>query len=205
MKNSESKKIAIRLRRESLHAVKANRGRLTPVAELADVHLLSLIQYRAVDGFTWQRPVEMAEWIDRHFANRYSFPYVHDPNALTAELTRHLGWFRAEYGEQLFGLVQLPTETIKRLVMVGENQLNELGLVFKTFNAYHAWYDENIGIPQHDLGQPLWPIILDFDGPQALQDGWHRFHRYVQGGIGSIPCLYYPVRAQLTEHYARKK
>lgn len=62
---------------------------------------------------------------------------------------------------------------------------------FGDFDSYHAWYTGGERIPDH--GASRWPCIeaepsLD---PQAeyLDDGWHRFHSYVNAGHESVDVL----------------
>ena len=59
------------------------------------------------------------------------------------------------------------------------------------FNKYHKWY---IKQGKTDHGDSIFPIILSSDkeiekGYEFIEDGWHRFHSYVDKGITNIPVI----------------
>ena len=62
---------------------------------------------------------------------------------------------------------------------------------FGDFDSYHAWFTNGGDTPDH--GDSRWPVIeaepsLD---PQSeyLDDGWHRFHSYVNAGDETVDVL----------------
>ena len=61
---------------------------------------------------------------------------------------------------------------------------------FDNFNEYHKWYRED---SKEDYGDSVFPIILSPDererGFEFIEDGWHRFHSYVNKGITNIPVV----------------
>lgn len=59
------------------------------------------------------------------------------------------------------------------------------------FNKYHKWYRKQGKV---DHGDSIFPIILSSDkaiekGYEFIEDGWHRFHSYVDKGITNIPVI----------------
>jgi len=59
------------------------------------------------------------------------------------------------------------------------------GAPFQTFAEYHGWYVGHTDTPSH---VEVWPIELDPD--QIIEDGSHRFHRYVRAGLQVVPAIY---------------
>jgi len=60
-------------------------------------------------------------------------------------------------------------------------------LDFDNFNEYHKWYREE---SKEDYGDSVFPIILSpNNGFEFIEDGWHRFHSYVDKGIKNIPVI----------------
>ena len=65
------------------------------------------------------------------------------------------------------------------------------GLDFDDFNKYHKWYRKQGKV---DHGDSLFPIILSSDksllnGYEFIEDGWNRFHSYVDKGVTNIPVI----------------
>ena len=64
-------------------------------------------------------------------------------------------------------------------------------LDFDDFNKYHKWYRKQGKV---DHGDSVFPIILSSDKSlewdfEFIEDGWHRFHSYVDKGITNIPVV----------------
>jgi len=64
-------------------------------------------------------------------------------------------------------------------------------LDFDDFNKYHKWYRKQGKV---DHGDSVFPIILSSDKGvddrfEFIEDGWHRFHSYVDKGITNIPVV----------------
>jgi|TARA_R110000803_G_C11751731_1_gene292573 hypothetical protein len=62
---------------------------------------------------------------------------------------------------------------------------------FDNFNEYHKWYREE---NKEDYGDSVFPIIISSDEGiddrfEFIEDGWHRFHSYVDKGITNIPVV----------------
>lgn len=76
----------------------------------------------------------------------------------------------------------LPLNEAKHRCMVYSPDLKETHGEFET---YHLCYAEG-DVPDH--GESLWHCIVG-GMDEWLDDGWHRFHSYVQKGIPLIPTL----------------
>lgn len=64
----------------------------------------------------------------------------------------------------------------------------ELKHDYESFDKYHQAYLSGGGIPAHPNSD--WPILSSPDGFEALIDGWHRFHAYIEQGFTHIPILH---------------
>lgn len=93
---------------------------------------------------------------------------------------------RMDVSRMTFEERAVPVAEAKRLVMrdPGIDPPEENG----SFAAYHRWYMRFADIRQHTA---RWPVILNTDpsDPAWIDDGWHRFHWYVEAGDRTIPTL----------------
>jgi len=78
---------------------------------------------------------------------------------------------------------EVPVERVKESVMCDK----EIAERFKDFDEYHKWYTDTCQIPVYD--GPRWPSIVSAFSDETFEDGWHRFHSYVQQGDDTIPIL----------------
>lgn len=126
---------------------------------------------------------------------------------LPDEVRQHLETRAAELSvgrtPQRYGLVWMP---LRELIGLVKRQLVAYPLLLEgkrvaDFEEYHRWYQEtgNRFAPRSSYDE-LWPITLEaeyveseeYDEYDVFQDGWHRFHAYVDRYHGNklIPCLY---------------
>jgi|TARA_Y100000034_G_C6675939_1_gene296955 cobalamin biosynthesis Mg chelatase CobN len=89
------------------------------------------------------------------------------------------------YGTIEFGYVILPVDALLDFWRNCKSDANEH---FEDFDAYHKWY-QNEG---NHITNPTWPVILSNFDDEILQDGWHRFHAYIELGANEIPAVWYP-------------
>lgn len=92
-----------------------------------------------------------------------------------------------------YGFVKVPLRELIELVAISQLDYGETDTA-SAFKEYHEWF---IGAEFYDVSlySELWPItlnIIDERGREPIQDGWHRFHAYVDRYRGNklIPCLY---------------
>jgi hypothetical protein len=150
-------------------------GRAVTLQAAPDAAALALIHYMAVDGEAWSLAPALKELqaSDDEWKSRF---------------VSTLPWYREQYGDFRIGLVTVPMEGLIPLVMKSGDIVDD----WQDFGSYHAWYVGYGHMPDHDVTQPLWPVILDGKcGDEVFQDGWHRFHHYYRAGIKQVPCLYY--------------
>jgi len=142
---------------------------------------MAIAHYHSIAGVSWNAPLELWNWISRHKGMRAP---------LAEELSRHMPHYLERHGEQLFGVVDIPTAELLPRIMQGY----ELAEFHGDWVAYHAWYTSFVPTPDHDTTKPLWPVWLAIDhrDNEALEDGWHRLHDYVRKGIQFIPGVYTP-------------
>ena len=98
-----------------------------------------------------------------------------------------LGEYVREYGDQSFGVIDLPSQRVTQSVMADR----ELATTFTSWEQYAAWYCAAGDVPEHD-SEHRWPVILSQDNEETLRDGWHRFHCYMRSGCNNIPAVFFP-------------
>jgi hypothetical protein len=178
-------------------------GVVMPFSQLPDAAQFSMAYYMSVNGEAWELPAEVEEayfncsqqWQARSLEaigrgetaiDEHDAIYRPAREAFMAALP----FFLKKYGERKFGLVTVPIAAL----IVAHLQLYRDDDDFPgDFDSYHKWFLVHCGTEDH--GVSVWPVILDSTGDALLQDGWHRFHSYVERKLEQIPCLYCPRRA----------
>jgi hypothetical protein len=154
-------------------------GKLVPFKDLTKPYQLAIIHYMAIDGEAWGL-----------FGNMDCYCNS-TPSKIKRELEKNLPEYIKRHGRRKFGVMNLPIDICKKLIMkveaiAGESLEKEHG----SFDEYHAWYT-TYDMPNHTNRNP-YPCILSSFNDELFQDGWHRFHRYVELKMKMIPCVYYP-------------
>mgnify|MGYP001027686213 FL=1 len=82
---------------------------------------------------------------------------------------------------EFFVVLNVPVEVLEDCIL----QSAKVGK-YSTFADYHEEYKST-----HDLKdyEEILPIFLDPDFSCIIEDGWHRFHCYVNNGVRLIPCI----------------
>jgi hypothetical protein len=175
-------------RRVMRRLVREHGGKIMAFRDLPRPAQLSMAHYMAINGEAWEVPEGFNERFDDKVRDRRIKEHSPAMYALLKRMfARSLPHYVREHGDQKFGLVTIPTAVMTAAMMkTGEHSRD-----YPTWEAYHQWYLSSCGEVTHTRRNP-WPVILDDDHDELLQDGWHRFHRYVQIGLPTIPCLYYP-------------
>jgi hypothetical protein len=161
-------------------AIRAHGGRIMPYSKLPIPARYAMAYYMAVDGEAWELPTKTATLLSTLRAR--------SPQFLTA-FKRQLLFLTAKYSKCRFGLVQLPRQVAIDLCWECRESRDDAASP-KTFQQYHKWYLPFV-TDKHPANDP-WPSILDSSGYSFLEDGWHRFHRYIDLGMEQLPFLYYP-------------
>jgi hypothetical protein len=149
-----------------------------------------MANYMAIDGSAWRTPEDFNDRWDKTY-NKIAA--TEKRASIVLEKTRKklfpptLPHYIDTYGSEKFGYVVIPMSVMKDAVMKCGDDISQ---DFATFDDYHKWFVRQ-DILVHSA-RNRWPVILDNTGDSLLQDGWHRFHRYVQLKLLMVPCLYYP-------------
>ncbi len=179
-------------------------GVVMPFSQLPTVAQLAMSHYMAVNGEAWELP-EAVEDTYFNCSQQWQAKSLEAISKGKSAIGEHdaiyrpakeafiaaLPFFIKKYGERKFGLVTVPTAAL----IAAQMQLHRDDDDFPgDFDSYHKWFMDHCGTEDH--GDSVWPVILDSTGDALLQDGWHRFHSYVERKLEHIPCLYYPRRAK---------
>jgi hypothetical protein len=154
-------------------AVLIDGHRVLPFKELSVPYQMALIWYMAVDGCAWE-DVDLED-----------FPT--DPVEFKAAIERAIPDYVRFYGEQMFGVVNVPSEAIKHSVMAVSA---EISADFPSFDEYHQWYVSHNDTPSYG-SENRWPVILSDFEDEVCQDGWHRLHAYLRAGHADVPAIFY--------------
>lgn len=150
-------------------------GKVVKFRDLGELAQLAMIQYMAVDGEAWPLGKHMSRVKSRFDRDR----------AWKRAIKLDLEEFVKNFGDEEFGYAEIPMEKCKEWIMM----CDEIKGDHKDFEEYHKWYGE---VERH---RRVRPCILnceeDFFTWGLFQDGWHRFHRYVEMGLDKVPVLYY--------------
>jgi hypothetical protein len=190
-------------RRIICDVIRNHRGAVMPFSQLPTAAQLSMAYYMAVNGEAWELPAEVEDayfqcsqhWQARSVElERRGETAIDEHDAIyrpaKVAFTAALPFFVENYGDRRFGLVTVPAAAL----IAAHLQLHRDDDDFPgDFDAYHKWFMDHCGTEDH--GESVWPVILDSTGDALLQDGWHRFHSYVERKLEQIPCLYCPRRA----------
>jgi len=57
---------------------------------------------------------------------------------------------------------------------------------YNSFEEYHTIYQSTNDVEYNDS---LFPIIVNDDNEEYIEDGWHRFHHYLNKGYSEIPVI----------------
>ncbi len=89
------------------------------------------------------------------------------------------------YDTQKFEIGEIDIEELKCKIM--ENSPVD----FATFEEYHEWYVNPSRYEEPDCFFEVFPIIVSDKEENYIEDGWHRFHHYIDKGIKSVPFIKY--------------
>jgi hypothetical protein len=154
----------------NLKLLKMYAGKVIYFKSLSMPNKLAISWYMAVDGCAWDNSMFIL-----------TSSNVQLKKKLKAAINNY---YDETYGDTKFGVINIPVEVCKQEVM------KHLKGDFKTFEDYHIWYMNDCGVDKHTK-KDAWPCILsDFDD-EFFQDGWHRFHRYIELKMSKIPCICY--------------
>lgn len=147
------------------------RGKLFKFSELPETAQDALIHYMSVDGAAWAVAENWEDW-------KWGEGKPSDLEGrleVLADITKFRQRFIDRWGDVEFGYVEIPSEEL-----------------FESINAdedfSHRW--ATVG-NEDEYDIPTWPVILSPFPTETLQDGWHRFYRYLELKA-VVPVIWYP-------------
>lgn len=148
----------------------------------------AIIHYMAVDGEAWEVHDILGAAFEKCWKVRGKHPEKEDAIIKQAWRSKSLMRFYIEkYGHLKFGYVHIPSSILMYETLRRDYELKKQ---FSAWKDYHDWYKSFGDMPRH-TNKNLWPCILSGFNNEVLEDGHHRFHRYVELGVKKIPCVYY--------------
>lgn len=154
--------------------------------DLPRSHQLAIIHYMAVDGEAWSLEGALRNAnIDLHYERWHYSRWQRQVKIL---LGKSLPVYIKKHGRRKFGVVDIPTAVLGEMTLKSNPVCKEYG--WKSLEEIHKWYCRNFDIPKHS-NKNRWPCIISSFDDEVLQDGHHRFHRYIQQGAKKIPCVFY--------------
>lgn len=144
--------------------IKKHNGKIMKFRHLPKEARYAMAHYMSIDGEAWDIP----ETLDEIFKRKRNLQ-------MGKEIAQHIKFYTKKYGNNKFGLVNLPTDELLAFFCKG------------VYPKAKSLYEKRTSI---------WPVILEFtpvneDNPLPIQDGWHRLSDYVTMGLKKIPCLYF--------------
>ncbi|TNC80836.1 MAG: hypothetical protein C9356_11980 [Oleiphilus sp.] len=84
------------------------------------------------------------------------------------------------WSDRTYELVTVPVGQAKRFIM---HHSPDLVSQYSSFDQYHCDYVQG-AMPKHN--DASWPVLALPSCGEALLDGWHRFHSYVDSGFTAV-------------------
>lgn len=178
----------------NLRFAKKHGAKVVPFKKLPLTHQLAIAYYMVIDGEAWNVLGEL----DLRFEEKRPRDYSKDAQVekwhahLIELLRKSMPEYIEEYGHIKFGMVTIPVGAIKEAYLARHNvyQNEDERFPFETFDELHQWYLKHCGIPKHPR-RNRWPSILSCQDDELLEDGYHRFHSYIEHGYRTIPCVFF--------------
>ena len=154
--------------------------KVMPFKQLPVGAKMALVWYMAVDGEAWELPEELQGASGLGAAGK----------KLAAKILARMAYFDKAYGTVRFGYVEIPSDVLNAAILDAHKENWHLLAVPRkipkegTGKAGPWLYTGSLSIT-------TWPCILDSDTGDILQDGWHRYGRYLDAGLPQIPCVFY--------------
>lgn len=132
---------------------------------------MAIAWYMAIDGEAWELTIKEIPNGQHNLKHWLS--------------TTGLSVIEKLYGDRRFVIAEIAMSDLQQCVMQDPEILEN----WDSWKDYHQWYIQAADdIPSHSSRNP-WPVILASTHKETIEDGWHRFHRYSQIGMNTIPCI----------------
>ena len=192
---SYNEKQQFRINKRVATLIQNHKGQLVKFRDLPLEAKLAVAYYMALDGEAWNAPDTL------YAAYRKANDYGREHNwkgkqfdTLTKAAKQlfidTIDHFVRDYGDEEFGYVAaVPIRTLIESCMK-DRELAQDWNGLEGWKPYHKWY---IGRgSKHAATSDLWPVILSCFPDETLQDGWTRFHQYVDRHLETCPAIFYP-------------
>lgn len=123
----------------------------------------SIVIYGGEDGIVDWTDIETVDWFDKEKVQVWIDDYA------------------KVYADREFRIGTISIEDVKDRVI----QRSGFAAQFDSFDDYHERYYDGT-----DHGDSVFPIVVS-DCEEYIEDGWHRFHSYVEKGLKKIPFVEY--------------
>jgi hypothetical protein len=98
----------------------------------------------------------------------------------------HAEW----YGDESFGITKVSAQQLRQAMSELPDHGPDWEANQKAWEEKNDHTNEQRGVPEGST--ETWPVILDRDQGEVLQDGWHRLRHYLRKGVDPIPAVFYP-------------
>ena len=185
---------------KNLKLAKKHGSKVVLFKDLPNSHKLAIIWYMAADGEAWNFPNDNWEhhlyWSDPDSSKLQQKYYAYLRNYILRNMD---SYYIPLYGKTRWGVVEIPTDVMKQEMVARSKSrkgYEDWTKEHPTFDAYHEWYMKFGGWFDHTKHisrsrSYRWPCIMSGYNHEVLEDGWHRFHSYIERGDKTIPCIYY--------------
>jgi hypothetical protein len=172
------------------------KGKRVAFKDMPFEYQFALAWYMAVDGEAWILPEEYNP-SDKYRDSNY-FRYI---KGVAEEFKKVLPIIVKEHGDKKFGMLRVPMKDFTKILWErhkevdgGDDNMPEVEGNQKDFKTYHKWYMKSRGEECKNHTSNKYPSILADESwkEEMIQDGWHRFHVYVQRGVKKMPLVYFP-------------
>ena len=180
--------------------IRANNGQVYRFDELSREAQLAIAHYMGIDGEAWDLELIVPGFYDGFPEVEGDEPegrmasYQRRLDAMSTRLADHLEAIVAAKADSEYGYLTAPMQAV--IDRWGEIDSDAVQDYNGDFDAYHEWYQgrgEGSDTRVHNrVPQPTWPAILSSFDDELLQDGWNRFHSYVENGAEQMALLWYP-------------
>ena len=142
-----------------------NRGNVMKFSELPQTAQDAIIHYMSVDGAAWAVKEDWPDW--KWGEGKPSTPEMRQ-EALD-DIAKFRAKFIENWGDEPFGFTEVDPQELL------ESMKGDEFFVDDSFNENNETCSSD-----SEYSEPTWPVILSAFPCETLQDGWHRFGRYLR-------------------------
>ena len=168
-------------------------AKILPFNKLPKEARYAIIHYMVIDGEAWEVSDELMESFEKGWKikgkDRYDKARELHKKALM--LPSSMKFYSDKYGHIKFGYGHIPTKELIEAIWKRDYGVKDWGEDRGTFEEYKEWYFGGGSEASNHPRTHRWPSILGSSDDCVLEDGWNRFHSYVDSKCRTIPCVFY--------------